>query len=345
MPDASVDRALIEFYRRAERRIKRNLQQMALSGWRTAYCEARLQEIGTIIAALDAKTRLWSTKQLPLEYKDARKNVAYAMGKALVPFNPIDEGMISVLVTATNSDVGMALRSVVPQLERVYIDARQAMITAEQVKDQVARGIIEGLTPRQTSRALERALRTGATRQLSGVLDLDARARLVETAQGRYISIMCKDGVTRRYQLRPYAEMVQKSTRSMTAAEGTLQTATALDVDLIRISVHVGACPMCIPYQGMVYSLMGETPGFPIMGPDDRTPYHPWCGHSMNPVTVEMLEANGELEEMRAFVNDPQRVVTNGLEYAEVRAGRSEGTPLEEALDAQAEAEKLRRAA
>ena len=127
MPDASVDKALLQFYQRAERRIKRNLQQMALSGWRTAYCEARLQEIATIIAALDAKMRLWTTKQLPLEYKDARKNVAYAMGKALLPFNPIDEGMISVLVTATNSDVGMALRSVVPQLERVYIDARQAL--------------------------------------------------------------------------------------------------------------------------------------------------------------------------------------------------------------------------
>ena len=102
---------------------------------------------------------------------------------------------------------------------------------------------------------------------------------------------------------------------------------------------------MCIPHQGMVYSLGGESPGFPLMGPDDRTPYHPWCGHSMNPVTVEMLEANGELDSMRAFVNDPERVVTNGLEYAEVRAGRSEGTPLETALAAQAEAEKERRAA
>jgi hypothetical protein len=208
---------------------------------------------------------------------------------------------------------------------------------------QVARGLIAGLSPRDAARALERTLRTGATRELKDVTADAARQRLTETAEGRYISIICRDGVN-KYQLRYYSEMVVKSTRSMAAAERMLQDATKFGLDLMCISVHVGACPVCLPKQGMIYSLRGETPGFPVMRPEDRTPYHPWCGHSMNPLNLDILEADGEVDTMRTFANDPQRVVTSGPEYSEVRAGRSQGTPLQEALAAQAEAEKKRRA-
>ena len=144
MPEPSADIALLEFYKRSERRITVLVRQIAMSDWRSAYTEARLEQIRQIIARLEARSKQWTSKQLSATYKDANRSVARSAGLAVPPFSMIDEGLVHILVTATDSDVGRALKSVVPQLERVFIDARQAIITAEQVKTQVAEGIVTG---------------------------------------------------------------------------------------------------------------------------------------------------------------------------------------------------------
>jgi len=230
------------------------------------------------------------------------------------------------------ADTEEALHSVAPNLERVFIGARQELITSEQLQTQIAEGIVTGLTPQEMSRGIQRALRTGAVEQLQGRVPGELIDQLRETAEGRFITLRCRDGRLRRYKLPYYSKMVTRTARSMAANEGALQAAVEFGMDLVQVSVHVGACPICIPEQGVVYSLTGETPGFPLLTEERRLPLHPWCAHRYLPTTPETLEVGGSLDTLRRFSSDTHHAVRGTDEYLKVMAGESRGYSMERAI-------------
>ena len=118
----------------------------------------------------------------------------------------------------------------------------------------------------------------------------------------------------------------------MASAEATLRTAMDTGMDLVQISVHAGACAMCVPVQGQVYSISGQTPGFPVLTPEVRTPLHPWCGHRMLPVSPEILRAEGTYEALQKFSVDPDHAVTDVYDYERVERGTFVGRPKAEAI-------------
>jgi len=137
--------------------------------------------------------------------------------------------------------------------------------------------------------------------------------------------------------MRKYSELVAQTASRDAATEGTVRTAVALGMDLVRMSVHTGACPMCIPLQGKIYSISGRNPNFPPLTDDVRTPLHPRCGHSINPVSETALRLSGEHDRIAAFSRDPDRAVDNGPQYNDFRLGRGGTGRTEEYLTAWSE--------
>ncbi len=334
IPWTSEDAALLRFYTQASKRIKRIVRTTAsITPWREAYMRARLDEIKSILEQLKDRQRVWANRELGKEYRAARTQVGKDLGIAVPPFSAIDQGALQVLVESTLVANVEALNSVVPALEQIFIAARQTILTSEQLQGQIAEGLVQGMLPRDIAKGIRRGLQTGKVpEELARTMRPDDLARLDRVAKGQLIEIRCRDGVTRHYNIDYYAKMVAKSSRSIAAAEATLRTAVNAGMDLVQISVHAGACPMCVPVQGVVYSITGNTPGFPVLTPEARTPIHPWCGHRMLPVSPEILKAEGSLENLSKFSNDPTHAVTNISDYQKVESGQSVGVPKADAI-------------
>lgn len=84
----------------------------------------------------------------------------------------------------------------------------------------------------------------------------------------------------KRWKIDQYAEMLVRTHVIKANGAGTKNRLLQNKVDLVEISKHANACPICQPYEGNIYSLSGndnkraKAPELPI---------HPNCKHSYLP--------------------------------------------------------------
>jgi hypothetical protein len=138
-------------------------------------------------------------------------------------------------------------------------------------------------------------------------------------ARGEYVSILCKDGVTRKYQMTEYSKLVAHTQTSMAANEGALNMAQVAGIDLVQWSVHDSPCDECLLLQGEVFSISGDSPDFPTLTDEETPPIHPHCGHRLLPVSDEWLREEGQYDTLSEFSNSNSTVNTAD-EYAELLA-------------------------
>jgi Phage minor capsid protein 2 len=61
----------------------------------------------------------------------------------------------------------------------------------------------------------------------------------------------------RRYSIESYTNMVIRSTSNKATTSMQMSRAKSYGVDLMEVSSHAGARPLCAPYQGRIYSMSG----------------------------------------------------------------------------------------
>lgn len=95
----------------------------------------------------------------------------------------------------------------------------------------------------------------------------------------------------RRWRLEAYASMVTRTTTREAASVGMKNRLIEHGKDLVMISEHRHACPICKAYQGKTYSLTGTSKNYPHL--DRLPPFHPNCRHVLLParVSFEQMEA------------------------------------------------------
>jgi len=96
----------------------------------------------------------------------------------------------------------------------------------------------------------------------------------------------------RNYDLIKYAKMVSRTRLRKIQSEAVKKTCQQYENDLVEISDHGTITPICIPFEGNVYSLSGKTPGYPML--TDSPPYHPNCEHSMAPTSEAAIAVRSE---------------------------------------------------
>lgn len=112
-----------------------------------------------------------------------------------------------------------------------------------------------------------------------------------DSIDGYYITVIDKNGKPRNYNLRGYAEMCVYTEAINAQAEATVNIALENDSDLVQVSDHSTICPICIPYEGKVFSISGKDTDFPML--EQQPAYHPRCKHTLTVTYREILEKYG----------------------------------------------------
>ena len=97
--------------------------------------------------------------------------------------------------------------------------------------------------------------------------------------------------------MRTYTEMVARTTTMECHLQGTANRLAEQGHDLVKVSSHRGACPLCIPWQGEILSITGKTEGYPTLE-EAKTAglFHPRCRHAYG----LHIDLDKEIEELEA---------------------------------------------
>lgn len=156
-----------------------------------------------------------------------------------------------------------------------------------------------------------------------GISDTDEdRQRLaMYVADGIPSSWYWRDYDKAYYNIVPYALLVLGNTEHELRNIAAINVTRDIDRDLVKMSEHYGACPICIPYEGRVYSLSGTNPNYPYLydTPWDESyqNMHPNCRHLITPY-IEDLQTKEQIAEARAYSNRSFTIGGEGWTKAQV---------------------------
>lgn len=310
---------LIRLYERAEAELQGILANAASTGFQQARARELLGQVDATIADLRRATAAWSDRTIPRAYRAGMTYAAGTIGEPVPEIGLIHRQAVGAIAGELASQVNdTALQSVAPFVGSVFRRTQQTLVSHEQLMGELGVGAVRGLSVRDLQKRIAQTLQDGASERLKGPVPDDLRSDLEAAAAGRFVAITGKDGVLRRYNLADYAETVARTATREAASEGVLQTSKELGNDLVQVSVHAGACELCAPIQGKVFSISGDDPDFPDLTDDETPPLHPNCEHVLIPVVKDFLEMRGQLPGLSAFSRDPKAIVGNVPQYQQM---------------------------
>jgi hypothetical protein len=95
-----------------------------------------------------------------------------------------------------------------------------------------------------------------------------------------FITLVDKNGNTRNYNIEKYTKAFTQYKLRETQSLSAIANAKEFDSDLLQVSIHNTDCPICINYEGNIYSISGKHKKYPPLV--EYAPYHPYCKHSMS---------------------------------------------------------------
>ena len=91
------------------------------------------------------------------------------------------------------------------------------------------------------------------------------------------------DKAGRHWEMATYAEMATLTALERATIEGYTDTMQAYGFDLAIISSHVGACPLCAAWQGVIISVSGKDSNHPSLADAESSGvFHPRCLHHIS---------------------------------------------------------------
>lgn len=276
---------LTKFYGKIAREIKIIILRMVSEG----YTELRAMEARKRVEALVHRLNIfvsgWTRKATKDAYRDAAKIGVVRMNiLGLKPDPGFDKSAHKKTVDIYRDDTF-----------DIMVKANQSIINNVNALLFMAQGATEPLDQFQAfdmrdevviAELMDDLLRQGASRQTAKKAVLSHFAQII--GDGKFININGRD-----YNLTKYAKMVGRTRLRKTQSQATANLAKQYGNDLVEISEHETDCEseICQPFEGNVYSLYGNTPGYDVLS--EYPPFHPNCMHSMFPTSIEALEARG----------------------------------------------------
>jgi hypothetical protein len=259
-------------YQAAQARLIEIISQQEARGNVTAYRKALLANIEAELRALDLYAAEWLKNTIPPEYTGSLAGVFTYVNKAVPP-----------------SVVARSIDAVEIILDNALHDLTDAhRFVGRRVKDTLRKAGLD---------AVAQSLSIGDT---------------VKQTKANMLNIMTDRGITavrdsRGYAipLDSYAEMVARTTTREATNQGTLQGCEEIGNDLVQITSHASACPVCAPLEGRVYSISGNDSRYPALSiafPSGFHTLHPNCRHSIVPY-IEKYDDNADAT--RANSNQP----------------------------------------
>lgn len=260
------------YYQATEQRLIRIIQQQEARGNVTAYRRRILAQVNAEMRGLDKFAADWLRGEVPAAYgKSAAAVYAY-----------IGESIPVSLVTRSTPAIGTIIENALGEMTDAHNFVGRIM------NDELRRAGIE---------ATAMKLSTGDTiKQMQ-------KNMLANLTDRGITAIRDKNG--REIRLDTYASMIARTTVREATNLGTLNEMAELGNDLVQMTNHSSACPLCGPLEGRVYSISGNDKRYPPLsaafGRGFRT-IHPNCGHSVTPYIEDF---DDDATTTRAFSRRP----------------------------------------
>lgn len=200
-------------------------------------------------------------------------------------------------------------------LEDTFLDLKAATRTAEMsaittiektvsnVKDEISKGLIQGNNRKTIQAAVAKAFRE------------DGMTAFI-TSDGKSLPLDF------------YAMTVTRTKMREAGVQGSAARYEDNGQDLVKVEGNGDSCAVCARYRGMIYSLRGETGGYPVAGEGDaRLPtYHPNCRCTLSPYVISR-KSEQEIEEGKKRnaefdPNDDRRTKAQKAQYEKEQKAR-----------------------
>ena len=240
----------------------------------------------------------WIESKLPKEYTEILKDTISSLKQRvfrLPGLKSVDDILstnlskqsLGAMLNETLSVVYSGIKQGESTLLRLATVTQQYLLSEKAVNDAIARGFLESGTGNASKKRLMEALADKAK-------------------NGEYISVIDKNGDTRMYHIKDYAELVARTKLTEAASQAVLNTCQISGADLVGVTSHNTQCAICAEYEGKIFSISGSDPDFPVL--DETPPFHPNCQHQIATVFKEALIRDGTLERYIAFSNGDTEV-------------------------------------
>ena len=277
------------------RRINKIIDEIATSDNTTNVYWSKLQrQLNKEYETLRAITRNWIGSNMPPQYNESiRQAISKIKSKANNPRTDIkytiskntntNRQSLQSIMSETLSTFDTGYTSGSKTLTRLLRTTQQINVQEAQINKSIEKGIIE-------------------TGSVSGPIKNLQKDLMKKSLDGKYITVIDKNGDPIRYKPQTYAEMVARVKLQEASNIAALNTAQEVGTDLVQWSAHNTKCQICAPYEGKIYSISGNSKVFPKL--TAVPPLHPNCLHTMTPVFEEALVLDGTYKDYVKFSNN-----------------------------------------
>lgn len=253
------------------------------------YWDKVRRDIRIIYAEMSKIFDSWSMAFIPKRYEMSLKQIYYKISSSsiidtssktlisLLKTDPVSQTMKLLYMDAT-SQYNAALTVGQGRILRFTRLTQQTLLNETLLSQTVAEGVIAGniqIAADSISGSLWSKLAEGVN-------------NLQFVQAGKY-----------KYKPNYYAEMVSRVKFHEAHSYAALHQAINYGTDLVQVSSHNTITPICIPFEGKIYSVSGRSNLFPPLF--DTPPYHPNCLHLLYPTFISGMEAEGTLDAYSEF--------------------------------------------
>lgn len=280
---------LIEIYKEAEQRLIKTIAEKEIKGNVTTFYKEMLNQVQQELLKLQIYNTQWATNITKQLYEQAYKEA------------------IEALEIASN-DTFTQLHK-----EAIELIANNTVNGLNGATDVVGRRIEDSIR----KIALEDASMKFATGQTIRQLQKELVNDLISN------NIYCmKDKLGRNIPLSAYAETVARSIVAETQNTCVKNVMQENGHDLVKMTSHFGSCPVCVPYEGRVYSLSGKDTRFPSIKtvPGYSAGYnniHPRCSHRIRPYVEKYNDVDKDIKDSNKPFNIPKEKEASVNKYYE----------------------------
>ena len=279
---------LIEIYKEAEQRLINTIAEKEVKGNVTTFYNEMLKQVQQELLRLQIYNTQWATDITKQLYEQAYKEAIEALEINIDSLTQLHKDAIELIaeniINSLNEAVSVVGRRVEDSIREIGLnDASMKFATGNTIKQ---------MQKELTNNLIDEGL--------TGI----------------------KDKLGRNIPISVYAETLARSIVAETQNTCIKNVAKENGHDLVKMTSHYGACPVCVPYEGRVYSLSGKDKRFPSIKnvPGFRDGYnniHPRCSHRIGVWVEKYGDAEKEIKNSNKPFEVPKDKQASVNEYYE----------------------------
>jgi len=298
---------LIRLFTASQQELIRLLQTVKPTRTVTQYRKELLQQVNKELALLYSRATPLMENLIKEAYIKGVIYVNRKMGKKIK--STIEADILKELSKTHRKTINVFIRNKLGELNDVnYFIGRQ-------IKDTIQEAVDEAVGLKLATNETLVECQKNILKKFS-----EQGITAIKTKNNRYI------------RMDAYANMVARSTTREVTNTATILQVSELGYDLVKMSEHPGACPICQKYEGRVYSISGKDKRLPKLDVVFSSGYaniHPRCRHVLEPyietfndVGKDIIKSNMPFQEPDKNDKQVQAYYSNQRKKAKMRQDR-----------------------